>query len=185
MQVKRIKERVVERLRADRQRGMTLIEVLIAVGMLTVGMTGLMASLLGAMSSASYSRAQSIALHDAKGLLEALLLLPATGTPATAETLLAVATNVNGGAQNPSAVITLPIGAQERLPSQAFTVNVLTPSPGGPAPYIGNQVLAVPQVAAALPTATLEEYEIVVTVNWLQGQRAVSMQVRTVRNMLP
>ena len=160
-----------------RARGMTLVEVVVAMGVLAVGMTGLAASLMAAMASADLSKSRMIALQDGGALLEVLQQIEQRGAPGTVDTLLDVATNVNLGLQNPGGGITLPIGAQEHRTNQAFRVDVVLP------PNRGQALAFAPVVAAALPNATRDEYEIIVTVSWLQGARPSRLTIRTVRNI--
>lgn len=161
--------------------GLTLLEVLVATGVFVVGLTALVAALLGAMAGSAYSKAQSTAIQDAKGVLEQLLLQQQEGTPATPNTLLGIVNNINAGQQTPGGTpaLTIPVGNLANLPNEVIRVDVLTPPNIGAVLGPGGAVLP-----AALPTATRDEYEIVVTVSWTQGARPVSVSVRTVRNIL-
>ena len=163
----------------SRSRGMSLLEVMLAMSILTITMTGLIASLMGSHTSTAFSKAQTTALQDAKGVLEALTYLPQEGDAVTLDTLINVATSINLGNANPGGNIQLPIGAQASLTNEAVRVNIYLPVNFGIQPVWGAEVLP-----GALPTGTYEEYEIVVTVQWLQGQRTVSTTTRTVRNIL-
>ncbi len=168
----------LDRIRPTRRsRGMTLLEVMVAMGVLAVGMAGLAASLMGAMTSAAYSKSQMIALQDAKALMEVLQELPQAGSPGDADTLLDVATNINLGNQNPGGAITLPIGAQANRPGETFRVSVIFP------PGMGAPVPLVPVLPATIPNATRDEYEILVVVSWFEGRRFTSITVRTIRNL--
>lgn len=164
-------------------RGLTLIETVLALGVLSIGLLGMLAALMGSLASAGFTEARTVALQDAQGVLESLTLLPEAGGPgAPVGCLLDVATNINAGILNPAApwgTIAVPAGAQANLLNETVRVDVFTP------PNIGNPLGVVPVVPAALPTANYDEYEILVTVTWLQGQRQTSVTARTVRNILP
>lgn len=159
------------------QEGLTLIEILMAIGVLGVGLLGLTAALFGAVASSEYSKAQSAALQDAKGVLEQLRNLDPSGGVGVANTLLDVANNINLGAQQPGGAITIPNGNQANLPNEFCMVDVISP-PGGGGPQ------AVGVLAGALATPSVNPYEIVVTIFWTQGMRPVSVTVRTAGNIL-
>lgn len=168
--------------RARAQAGFTLVEVLLAIAVLGISLAGLAAALMGAIASTEFSKAQTVALQDAKRMLEQLSMLPPQGEdpdagPGTPGALLAVAWNINQGSTNPGANVSVPMNAFANLPGEVVTVDVLAPpNTGGPT--------ATGVLVDQLPTANFDAYEIIVTVSWFQGNRPVSVTVRNVYNIL-
>jgi len=161
-------------------RGLTLIEIIVSTAILTIGLTGLAAAMLGAVAGSEYSRSESVALQDAKQVLERLSNIPAVGSAASNGTLLNEAQDINAGNWNltPWGAGAQPLG----LPNETVTVYVNQNVLGAPMQINVNALPAVANVGA-VPTANRDPLELIVVVNWTQGMRPSGVVMRSVINV--
>lgn len=138
--------------------GMTLIEMFVAIGVLTFGLTGLVAALMGSVVHRQFSESQTVATNHARQVVERLVA-------ADEGNMLLLWNDIQAGA-NGEALPTF------TLPNEAYTVRFYDPANV----VVGNELTTAQMQAAWRPI--LAE----VTVAWSQGQRPVNVRLSTVVN---
>lgn len=151
---------------------MTLLELAIAAAVLVIALSGLAAALLGSVSATRLHKAQTVALHDAKAVLEELSNLNPVGQIGVPCSLLEEANAINLG--QPSLCGATQIQTPQSLPGESYNITVQARPVGGGATY----------VPAQITPAFADPIEIIVAVTWFQGRRPVTVQARIVRNVL-
>lgn len=157
--------RLIEPRRSGR-RGLSLVEVLIAMAVLTIGLLGLMASLLASTTYVQLSEARTVATNHARDLMERLLAADETGE-SVAVGMIELWEAIQAGEEPPPPI---------SLPEQRYTVKFFDPSD----PRLPARPTELTQEAMV---GRLAPITVEVTVTWRQGQRP--MRVRLTRIVNP
>lgn len=152
-----VRQRVCEHGRAA-TAGLTLVEMVIAIGVLTVGLTGLVAAFLAAVVHRQFAESQTMAMNHARQVMERLVT-------ADEGNMLLLWNDIQAG-NNGEALPTF------TLPNEAYTVRFYDPINV----VVGNE-LTTGQMQASWRPILAE-----VTVTWTQGQRQVNVRLSTIVN---
>lgn len=151
--------------RRGRTAGVTVVEIAVAIGVVTIALTGLMAAMLGAVANSQFSKTKTVAVNDAKSILEQLADLPIAGAIGTNGTLLDEINDINTGQ---ASVVTVPAN----LINEQATVTILEVD------LAGQPTTGAPPAVLGPPYA--DSLMITVQVNFQHGQRPAAVQVSKV-----